>query len=655
MEKELEINVAKDHVESLTKVSGLTAITELIWNSLDADANSISIKTASNSLGIYRITINDDGHGMSYNTAQIAFSNIGGSYKKNAGKSPKNRVLHGKEGKGRLRAFALGDFITYKSNYRDSKLRSFEIKLDRNNIKHPIISDLSDLKKSEEATGVQVTIDNINPKAASFLEGNGFKELEERFAVYYMSYPTFKVNIDKRTLDFTSCIKRQIEDKVIFDVRDDEKFNGVRVPFTFKIIEWTRVCEKKIYYCSEKGISFGETALGIRTGNFHITVHILSKYIEELHLSNDLELGELNVIIAHVTNYAKDLARKYIRERKHEEARSFIDDLKQQGIYPFSAEQPKDKVEEAERQVFDIIALQLNEHLPSFTDQDVKGKKLTLSLIKEVLQRDSSGLEKIFSEVINLPQDKRDELTDILERTSLSTIVDTMKEISDRLRTIYELRLILFDKEVSKNVLERKHLHKIVKNESWLFGDDYTYGADDVNLRNVLKQYLKYLGRDDFESTQIDDEDSKLDDIPDICLWKQFNSGKVGHFENLIIELKRPTKTVGIDELEQIKKYARAIANDQRFPKAKTKWVFVLLTTKMNDDARSECTQKDREFGHIDSKENCEVFVKGWGDLLNEAEARHQYLKNKLNYNISEDEEGVKLLKLKYDKYLPAD
>ena len=75
----------------------------------------------------------------------------------------------------------------------------------------------------------------------------------------------------------------------------------------------------------------------------------------------------------------------------------------------------------------------------------------------------------------------------------------------------------------------------------------------------------------------------------------------------------------------------------------------------MNDDAISECNQKDRSFGHIDTKDNYDVYVKKWGDLLNEADARHQYLKTKLNYNIEENEEGIKILKTKHSEYLPEE
>lgn len=656
MAKELEIKVEKDHIESLTKASGVTALSELIWNSLDADATNIEIDYKTNNLSVTQIKIKDDGHGMDFQTAETAFESLGGSNKKNRTRSPGDRVLHGKEGKGRLKAFALGHLITFKSTVISNGTgKYFEIKLDRNEIKKPTISDLKTLKKGEGKNGVEVLINNVDDKNANTVfRDNGIKDLEEKFAVYYMSYPVFRIAINGNDLDFTSCIKNQYEEDITFEF---EQSNGEieKIPFKFKVIEWSRQCDKKLYYCSEKGISFLEDQLGVRTGNYQITVHILSDFIEQLHRKSDLVAGNLNDVIRDATNLAKDIARKYIRNRKHEEAKSFIAELKREGIYPFPNEAPRDKVEEAERQVFDIVALQLNEHMTGFSEQDKKGKHLTLTLIKEVMQNDTNGLQKILEEVINLPLNKREELTEILEKTSLSTIVDAMKEITDRLRIIYELGLLLFDENYKDKILERKHLHKIVRNETWIFGDDYTYGADDINLKNVLKTYLKHLERENFEEIVENGDNSNLNDIPDICLWKQYSMGQSGYFQNLVIELKRPNKKVGIKELEQVKGYARAVAKDDRFPKEKTKWIFILLVTDMNDDAISECNQKDRSFGHIDTKDNYDVYVKKWGNLLNEADARHQYLKTKLNYNIEENEEGIKLLKTKHSEYLPEE
>ena len=50
--KDIKVQVEKDHLEKLTKASGQSAIMELIWNSLDADAKNIKIFYKETPLGI---------------------------------------------------------------------------------------------------------------------------------------------------------------------------------------------------------------------------------------------------------------------------------------------------------------------------------------------------------------------------------------------------------------------------------------------------------------------------------------------------------------------------------------------------------------------------------------------------------------------------
>jgi hypothetical protein len=656
MGKELDIRVERDHIENLTKASAVSALSELIWNSLDADAKNVSVTFDQTALGINQIVITDDGHGIDFSVAERAFGNLGGSDKKNRKHSPEHRVLHGREGHGRLKALSLGNLVKFRSVFKNSAgLSHYEITLDNNKITKPYIDDVRTFSKDKAAQispGVTVTITNINQeKASEILDQSAVKSLQEKFAVYFMSYPNFSVTINNKQLDFSSVILNQAEESLTFEVEDDKDGSVKKIPFKFKVIEWRGTCERKIYFCGTKGIAFSEDYLPIRTGQYNITLHILSDYIEELHRQNLLTVGSMDTLLTDAVEKAKDFGRKYIRSRKHDEAKHFIEGLKADGIYPYQ-NPPTDEVDKAKRQVFDIVALEMNEYMPDFKTQEKKGKKFTLSLMKEVLENDTNGLKKILEEIVNLPLKKREELTELLEKTSLSTIIDTMKEVTDRLHVVHELRLLLFDEKYKDKIKERKHLHQIVKNETWIFGDDYTYGADDVSLKNVLKAYLKHIGRDDFEEIVENGDNGELNDIPDVCLWKQYSMGTAGHFQNLVVELKRPNKTIGVEELEQIKKYARAVAGDSRFPKKKTKWKFVLLATKMNKDAESECTQRDREFGHIDTKDNYDVYVMQWGDVLNEAEARHQYLKEKLNYDISEDSK-LKVISTKYSEYIP--
>ncbi len=51
MSKQIDVGVEIDHIDSLTRANGKTAISELIWNSLDADASEINIEFEKNRLG----------------------------------------------------------------------------------------------------------------------------------------------------------------------------------------------------------------------------------------------------------------------------------------------------------------------------------------------------------------------------------------------------------------------------------------------------------------------------------------------------------------------------------------------------------------------------------------------------------------------------
>jgi hypothetical protein len=394
-----------------------------------------------------------------------------------------------------------------------------------------------------------------------------------------------------------------------------------------------------------------ETNLGIRS-SIPISIFIQSIFIETLHKQNELNLAELNPHLLDIIEQSKELAREYVRKRLHVYSKEFINELKTANLYPYYGK-AKDNIEIAKRQVFDIVALQINEYLPTFSEQDNTSKKLTLLLVKEALENNTASLQKILTEVIGLSDEKKEELADILEKTSLDNIIDTMRTITDRIDFLNGLELLIYDKKHSKNVKERKHLHKIIINETWIFGDDYTYGADDLTLKNVLREYFKYLGREDFEEIVNSNDNSDLGTIPDVCLWKQYNLGKADYYENLVIELKRPTKDAGFDELNQIQSYANKVSNDTRFPKEKTNWTFILLVHNIKDELNATVEQEHRRYGHVQESKNVNVFILRWSDIIQAARARYKYIKDKLDLNFQTNEDALALLREKYKKYLP--
>ena len=78
--KEISVEVHNDHLERMTSVpKPILAVTELIWNGLDADATEVHVSLSRNLLdGLDRIDVSDNGTGIKYTDAERAFKNLGG-------------------------------------------------------------------------------------------------------------------------------------------------------------------------------------------------------------------------------------------------------------------------------------------------------------------------------------------------------------------------------------------------------------------------------------------------------------------------------------------------------------------------------------------------------------------------------------------------
>jgi hypothetical protein len=362
MSKTIELGVERDHIESQTKANGITAISELIWNSLDADATEINIDFAPNGLGGYQyISISDNGHGLTYEKAQDVFSRLGGSEKKMKTLSPGGRAYHGKEGRGRYKSLALGDLVEFSSTYQAAgKTGHFTIDINRNQISRTEISDLTEKDGTSDKTGFRVTIHNVNAKNASqALDDDSRAELEERFASYWIVHP-FKVFFNGQEVSFRSIIKKGIQQEVPYEAGNTKEM------FMVKVIEWTIENKRKTYLCNKDGIPFMEINIGIRSA-LPISVFIQSEYIESQYRRDRLDFWENDEIINYAYKESKNIARQYVRDRMHHYSGEFISELKQKDLYPYKGE-AENQVEATKRQVFDIVALQINEFMPSFSE-----------------------------------------------------------------------------------------------------------------------------------------------------------------------------------------------------------------------------------------------------------------------------------------------
>lgn len=646
----LEVKVTNNHMNKLLKVSPLKALCELIWNALDADATEVKVSFTHNELeGIERITIWDNGHGIAYHSVDTDFGELGDSHKVKKIYSPQGRLYQGKEGQGRFSGFVLGECVKWQSTYMKNTEEFYEFNLEarRSSLKSIFISP--EEISLNNYTGVKVIIEDLYvEKVDTFADLNSFIEnIREVFCPYLFANPGIKISVNGFGISPEDFIDYKTSYLINF-----EKDTGEILEAHMDFIVWKRGKYKNLFFNGLESNAYINEKTKITLHNFSHSAYVKSSIFDDFWDNKRIITYQLEEDFILLMNEINQILTSISREKLANEASYEIEKIKDSKIYPYEGN-PKNELEKAERQVFDICAYKINEYLPNFNRMHEDSKKVAYRLLKEALERNPTSIKTILKEVLNLPIEQQDELASLLEKTTLTSIINTTKLISDRLKFLNGLEQILYSKDYHKILKERSQLHKILVNELWIFGDQYQYGFDDISLKNVLKEHLNILDRKEVAADIDFKKIEGLDDIPDIGLYRKFVHGEPDHYENLVIELKRPSCVIGEKELSQIKSYAFAIDDNPHFDKQKTKWKFILLGIKLNSHAQREMKQSDREFGLIYNSDNVEVWVKEWNQVIQEVRGKHQFLQKQLELEIQNDEEGLEYLHSRYKHLLP--
>ena len=72
----------------------------------------------------------------------------------------------------------------------------------------------------------------------------------------------------------------------------------------------------------------------------------------------------------------------------------------------------------------------------------------------------------------------------------------TSTTVAHRLKVLVGLNLLLFDTESKKQLLERRQLHRILAENTWLFGEEFNLTVDDQSLTELLKEHQQFLGKE---------------------------------------------------------------------------------------------------------------------------------------------------------------
>jgi hypothetical protein len=262
-------------------------------------------------------------------------------------------------------------------------------------------------------------------------------------------------------------------------------------------------------------------------------------------------------------------------------------------------------------------------------------------------------VRRILEDVLELPPDKQEEFAELLEKTSLAAIINASKVVTDRLDFLAGLEILLFNPKSKQQLLERSQLHRILADHTWVFGEEFNLTVDDQSLTEVLRKHLHLLGRKSEDTEPVLREDGTVG-IVDLMLSRLLPQPRGDEREHLVVELKRPKQPINSEVTGQIKSYAFAVADDERFRDTKTRWIFWAVSNEMTDSARREASQSNRPEGLLydDKEQRIEVWIKSWGQVIESCRCRLRFFQEHLQYAANQ-ESALAYLHKTHDKYLP--
>ncbi|WP_288872155.1 ATP-binding protein [uncultured Corynebacterium sp.] len=644
----LTLQAGEDHVRRLAgEAAPEKALTELVWNALDAEATRIEISIERNALGgIDRVAVEDNGHGFNRNEATSDFGNIGGSWKRSKVKTRTGkRHLHGSKGQGRLRGFALGSEICWESiseaiegGIEKTVVEANASQPDQVHISREIVDS------GDPLPGTKFVALNTTQKGLTKLElGQAKSELIETFAPILIAEPNLDIVFDGETLDPQSNIAD--------DAEWNFEFGQKNVDATIRVIRWKNGNQRRVLYGPSNGQFIAELEDRSNFSALPFTAYASSKVVNSDN-AKDIVLGSLGseeTELRHFVVKVEAELGQYLEGKAAQDREKKVANWKEQGIYPYSSK-PRNATERAERALFDTIAVAISSQIPKRKDR----AQLTLELLKTSMQNDPDSLNRILYEVVTLTDRDRQALEVLLRETSLPNVIQSANTISRRFKVLAGLESLTVGGDQSRFVKERKHLHMILENELWVFGEGYTSMTSERSLDNLLKTHLNLVGLPSDNLPRVTTPEGKggRTDLHFAVRGREHDRTR-----HLIVELKRPSVAASEDELSQVKKYGQAIASNPAFHSGTSEWDIVLVVSSITPQTKREIIDKStglfQEFNEL-GEPHIRMYVRTWASILDENRRRLDFANASLRVDPEEDE-GLIYLRELYPEFMPPE
>lgn len=637
----LPLSVKNQSIES----SGITndyrdAICEYVWNGLEAHATEICIDFSSNiACGISELSISDNGDGIVYEELGDTFGAFLASKKNLMSLKMKSKA---NKGKGRFSFIAFAGSAKWSTVYKkNEEMKSYEIVLENN--KKEVINCTEPASIEEQKTGTKVEFFNINTLT---VENMSFEALEpvllKEFAwfLYLFKNRNIKIYINGTPIDYNKYINAELSEKTL------KTIDGNR--FEINLIVWQETIKEKFccYYFDSNDVVKGKetTTFNRNTIDFNHSVFVKSDFFDDKDdIETQLESIQVSLFTSEDDKKTYRALKKYIA--------SFIE--KKIGTYMSQKAEDAVRVMIEERKTFpefsdDAYGKMRKRDLVRVTKEMYKLEPKIFFKLKPIQEKSLLGFLNlllnseerenvltIIEQIVELSTQQRKDFADMLKKTKLDNIVDSIKFIEDRYKVIELLKTIVYDLTQFAN--ERNHIQKIVEKHFWLFGEQFNLASADQRMYKALEGYINILyGEKDIHAElKPDVEQERRMDIF-MCNSREVETSfGTTKEENIIVELKAPKVPLSKSVLRQIEDYMDFVKKQPGFNSELRQWKFIAVCKEVDDDVKNryEAFKDKGKVGLVLQVENYEVYAHTWDDVFKSFELRHAPLLKRLKYD----------------------
>lgn len=638
----MPLSVKNQSVES----SGITkdykeAICEYIWNGFEANATEVRISYTVNDLkGIDTVSITDNGDGIAYDGLSDTFGAFLASQKNSLSLKIKSKA---NKGKGRFSFIAFSSIAEFHTKYYDNNtVRAYTITLSDEN-KETFEYDLPQAIYPNQSTGTDVIFYNthgISPEDLSTEKLGDYLLYEFAWYLYLNKHRNVKVILNDEELDYNKHIDSKLSE-TITKVIDGNIFE-------ISLIVWNEKIKEKFrsYYFDSKNAIKGidTTTFNRNTVDFNHSVFIQSHFFDEWKKVslfdfstqiNFFETDENQKTLKKLKKEVQDFIGKkislYMSEKAEEEVGKMIEVRKTFPNFPnddYGNLRKKDLI----RVTKEIYCL---EPRIFYKLKEVQEKSFLAFLNLLLSSEERQNILTIIDEIVRLTAEQRKQFADILQKTHLENIIDTITFIENRYQIIEILKEIVYD--LGKFTNERDHIQKIVEKNYWLFGEQYHLASADQTMHRALEQYNTILyGSKNTKGTL--PPETEAERRMDIFLCNSRNvETTFGTFieENIVVELKAPHVTLSKTVLRQVEDYMDFIRNKPQFNSQQRRWKFIAVCKEVDENIKDLYnTFKHRgKVGLVNQSGNYEIYALTWDDVFKSFDLRHSFMLNKLKYD----------------------